>query len=84
MRSRNSCSNAVSWLVTRRSDGGVPSSGRPYANQLRRRQARPGDTWHLDEVLIRINGRQHYLWRAVDQDGNVLDVLAAGWLHIHC
>lgn len=31
--------------------------------------------WHLDEIFIRINGRQYYLWRAVDQDGNVLDVL---------
>ncbi|MFC9768375.1 IS6 family transposase [Rhodococcus jostii] len=42
---------------------------------LRRRRARPGDKWHLDEVFIRINGVQHYLWHAVDQDGNVLDVL---------
>src|ERR1700757_2143935 len=49
--------------------------GQPYANQLRRRRARPGDKWHLDEVFVRINGRQHYLWRAVDQHGNVLDIL---------
>ncbi|WP_043782594.1 IS6 family transposase [Rhodococcus sp. JVH1] len=49
--------------------------GQAYANQLRRRRSRPGDTWHLDEVFIRINGTQHYLWRAVDQHGNVLDVL---------
>ena len=49
--------------------------GQAYANQLCRRRSRPGDTWHLDEVFIRINGRQHYLWRAVDQHGNVLDVL---------
>ena len=49
--------------------------GQAYASQLRRRRAHPGDTWHLDEVFIRINGRQHYLWRAVDQDGNVFDVL---------
>lgn len=42
---------------------------------MRRRRARPGDTWHLDEVFIRINGKLNYLWRAVDQDGNVLDVL---------
>ena len=49
--------------------------GQAYANQLRRRRSRPGDTWHLDEVFIRINGRQHYLWRAVDQHGNVLDML---------
>ena len=49
--------------------------GQAYANQLRRRRPRLGDKWHLDEVFIRINGTQHYLWRAVDQDGNVLDVL---------
>lgn len=49
--------------------------GQGYANQLRRRRPRPGDKWHVDEVFIRINGKHHYLWRAVDQDGNVLDVL---------
>ncbi|GGK62121.1 hypothetical protein GCM10010094_23390 [Streptomyces flaveus] len=36
---------------------------------------RPGDKWHLDEVFVTINGEQKYLWRAVDQDGNVLDIL---------
>ena len=36
---------------------------------------RPGDKWHLDEVFIKINGDPKYLWRAVDQDGNVLDIL---------
>ncbi len=51
------------------------SYGQTYANKLRRRRPRPGDKWHLDEVFIRINGKQHYLWRAVDQDGNVLDIL---------
>jgi DDE domain len=35
----------------------------------------PGDKWHLDEVFVKINGITHYLWRAVDQHGNVLDVL---------
>ena len=49
--------------------------GQGYANQLRRRRPRPGDKWHVDEVFIRINGQHHYLWRAVDQDGNVVDVL---------
>ncbi|MBL3671583.1 IS6 family transposase [Streptomyces sp. M2CJ-2] len=49
--------------------------GQAYANALRRRRARPGDKWHLDEVFLTINGEQKYLWRAVDQDGNVLDVL---------
>jgi putative transposase len=49
--------------------------GQAYAKGLRRRRPRPGDKWHLDEVFIKINGKAHYLWRAVDQDGNVLDIL---------
>jgi putative transposase len=49
--------------------------GQQYANQLRRRRPRPGDTWHLDEVFLTINGQRHYLWRAVDQDDHVLDIL---------
>jgi len=42
---------------------------------LKRRRPCPGNKWHLDEVFIRIGGKQHYLWRAVDQDGHVLDIL---------
>ncbi len=49
--------------------------GQTYANELRRRRARPGDKWHMDEVFLKINGKAHYLWRAVDQDGHVLDIL---------
>ncbi|MBL3671768.1 IS6 family transposase [Streptomyces sp. M2CJ-2] len=49
--------------------------GQAYADGLRRRRPRPGDKWHLDEVFIKINGEQKYLWRAVDQDGTVLDIL---------
>jgi len=49
--------------------------GPGYARNLKGRQGRLGDTWHLDEVFIRINGQQHYLWRAVDQDGDVIDIL---------
>jgi putative transposase len=49
--------------------------GQGYANQLRRRRPRPGDQWHLDEVFLTIHGERHYLWRAVDQDGHVLDIL---------
>ena len=49
--------------------------GQQYANQLRRRRPRPGDKWHLDEVVLTIKGERHYLWRAVDQDGTVLDIL---------
>jgi len=35
----------------------------------------PESEWHMDEMFLKINGRDHYLWRAVDQDGNVLDIL---------
>ncbi len=49
--------------------------GQQFANQLRRRRAHPGDKWHCDEVFLKINGKRHYLWRAVDQHGNVLDIL---------
>jgi putative transposase len=49
--------------------------GQIYANELRRRRPRLGDKWHLDEMFIKINGKDNYLWRAVDQDGNVLDIL---------
>jgi putative transposase len=45
------------------------------ANQLKHRRPRPGDKWHLDEVFVTINRKRHYLWRAVDQDDNVLDIL---------
>ena len=49
--------------------------GQAYADQLRRRRPQRGDTWHLDEVFLTIRGTRHYLWRAVDQDGNILDIL---------
>jgi putative transposase len=49
--------------------------GHLYARRLRSRSPRPGDRWHLDEVFLKINGRLQYLWRAVDQDGEVLDIL---------
>jgi putative transposase len=46
-----------------------------YAHTLRTRQGRLGDIWHVDELFITIRGERHYLWRAVDQDGDVLDIL---------
>ena len=49
--------------------------GPDYAKRLKRRQGRLGDTWFLDEVFVTINGRRQYLWRAVDQDGDVIDIL---------
>ena len=49
--------------------------GPEYARKLNRRQGRLGDVWHLDEVFVKIGGERHYLWRAVDQDGDVIDIL---------
>jgi putative transposase len=49
--------------------------GQDFANEIRRRLPRAGDKWHLDEVAITIAGTKHWLWRAVDQHGLVLDVL---------
>ncbi len=49
--------------------------GPQYARTLKHRQGRLGDTWHLDELFVTIQGQRHYLWRAVDQDGDVIDIL---------
>ncbi|MFL5658016.1 MAG: IS6 family transposase [Ktedonobacteraceae bacterium] len=49
--------------------------GQTYANELRSRRPRCGDKWYMDEVLLSLRGQKHILWRAVDQDGNVLDIL---------
>ena len=49
--------------------------GLNYAKNLRKKQHRLGDTWFMDEVFLNINGQRQYLWRAVDQDGDVVDIL---------
>jgi putative transposase len=49
--------------------------GREIANGIRRRRPQGGDKWHLDEMVVTIAGKKHYLWRAVDQDGFVLEAL---------
>ena len=49
--------------------------GTEYARTLKRRERRLGDTWHLDELFVNICGQRQYLWRAVDQDGDVIDIL---------
>lgn len=49
--------------------------GRQFAASLKQRRPKPGDKWHLDEVFIWVRGKLHYLWRAVDQNGVVLDIL---------
>jgi putative transposase len=52
-----------------------PEFGQSFANQVRRCLPAPGDKWHLDEVVISTAGQKHWLWRAVDQHGVVLDIL---------
>ena len=49
--------------------------GPKFARRLKRKHQGYGDTFYVDEVFVKINGKQHYLWRAVDQDGEVVDVL---------
>jgi len=48
-----------------------------YAALLRKQRARIGSKWYLDEVFIKMNGVQHYLWRAVNQNGVVIDILGS-------
>jgi putative transposase len=61
---------AVSYETVRR---WAQKFGPEYARRLRRKQPSPHDVWHLDEVIISIAGQKHWLWRAVDQDGYVLN-----------
>ena len=48
--------------------------GAIYSRRMKRKHRGYGDTFYIDEVFVKINGKQHYLWRAVDQDGEVVDV----------
>jgi putative transposase len=49
--------------------------GPAFARNLRRLRPRPTGRWHLDEMVVSIQGRRMYLWRAVDSEGEVLDLL---------
>jgi putative transposase len=62
----------VSYETVRR---WVARFGTAYAKRLRERRPRPDDRWHLDEMFVSIGGRRMYLWRAVDAEGEVLDIL---------
>ena len=62
----------VSYETVRR---WVLKFGPGFARNLRRLRPRPADTWHLDEMVISIQGRRMYLWRAVDSEGEILDFL---------
>ena len=50
----------------------VKNFGTLYAHQLKKKQAKRGDRWHLDEQCIVMNGKRHWLWRAIDQDGYIM------------
>jgi putative transposase len=60
------CGIAVSYETIR---SWVTKFGQQYARSIRRDRLKPNDKWHLDEVVIAIKGRTHWLWRAVDADG---------------
>ncbi len=62
----------VSYETVRR---WVVKFGREYAKRLQMRRLKPSSTWHIDEVFLKIEGKQYYLWRAVNDEGEVLDVL---------
>jgi len=62
---------AVSYETVRR---WVATFGAPYAEELRRRRPHTSRTWHRDEMAVRIGGRRHWLWRAVNEHGQTLDV----------
>lgn len=53
----------------------VAKFGRQYAKSIRQNRPPVGDKWHLDDVVISIRGKKHWLWRAVDHHGNTLDIL---------
>jgi len=53
----------------------VDKFGRAIAANIRRSRPRPGSVWHLDEMVVRINGKRMFMWRAVDDEGEVLDAL---------
>lgn len=57
--------------------------GPGYARTLRSRQGQRGDIWPMDEVFVQIRGERHALWRAVDQDGDVLDILVQRYRNAH-
>src|SRR6266446_735049 len=73
--STTSWRSEVSCSPPKRCESACQKFGQTCATELKRRRPRPGDTWHLDEIFLKSNGKRHSLWRAVDQDGNVLDIL---------
>jgi putative transposase len=72
--SKNCCQQEALPSVTKLSEIGVISSGK-YCSKIRKSRGQLGDTWYLDKVFIKINGAVHYLWRAVNQNGDEIDIL---------
>jgi putative transposase len=72
--SKNCCQQEALPSVTKLSEIGVISSGK-YCSQIRKSRGQLGDTWYLDKVFIKINGAVHYLWQAVNQNGDEIDIL---------
>ena len=70
--SRISWPSGESTFPTRRS---AEKFGRAIAGNIRRSRPRQSSVWHLDEMVVRINGKRLFMWRAVDDEGEVLDVL---------
>ena len=66
----------VSYETVRR---WVLKFGPVFARRLQRSRPRPSDRWHLDEMVVRIAGKRMYLWRALDHEGEVLDMLVQRW-----
>jgi len=75
------CTNPVVWRNGMPNRTGAPPRawvakfGSQYAKMIRRNRPAAADKWHLDEVVIPINGKKYWLWRAVDSRGDVLDIL---------
>ena len=75
--SRSCCADGegdISYETVRR---WVLKFGPGIARRLRQRRPRPSDRWHFDEMVVRIAGRRMYLWRAVDHEGEILDMLVS-------
>jgi putative transposase len=71
------CSPSAVWMSpTKRCGDGFWKFGPLFARELRHRRPRPTARWHLDEMAVTIAGRRFWLWRAVDDEGEVLDLLA--------
>lgn len=59
----------------------VARFGGQFAARTRRERPSPADKWHLDEFVVSIKGKKHWLWRAVDANGDVLDILVQSCRH---